>query len=251
MDRRRFAAVVHRAWTDLSEEATHLLSQALEVCEQISRVLGEEDVWVETDAHTIIVGAEGSGRGITFWISPLRWLGKKDAQRGLEAIASLSEDVMGWRGKAILDHEGGGLGGWLKWLRGAAPRVTLAEARQKLAEVGGPAPSSVAKRAVRQAVRGTVVKKPKRKSSLPFVIFGTLTLVMISLGGWALIQWNNARLKASVDSMQLVEPDDEEVAARLLRWTRRNPPQLLASRRRPATGSRQNRPNRQTSMRSN
>lgn len=191
------------------EEAAHLLTQALEVCEEISRVLGEEDVWVETDVHTIIIGAEGSGRGVTFWISPLRWLGKKDGQRGLEAIASLTEDIMGWREKAILDHEGGGLGGWLKWLRGSATRITLSEAREKLAGRGGPPPAAAAKRTVRQAVRGATIKTPKRKSSLPFVLFGTLLLAAISLGGWALIHWNNARLKAAVDSLQLLEPDEE------------------------------------------
>ncbi len=191
------------------EEASHLLMQALEVCEEISRVLGEEDVWVETDARTIIIGAEGSGRGVTFWISPLRWLGKKDCQRGLEAIASLTEEIMGWREKTILDHEGGGLGGWMKWLRSAATRITLAEAREKLAGLGGPQPATAAKRVVRQAVRGPAVKMPKRKSSLPLVLSGILLLAAISLGGWGLIHWNNARLKAAVDSLQLEEPDEE------------------------------------------
>ncbi|MEY3894734.1 MAG: hypothetical protein RLZZ214_253 [Verrucomicrobiota bacterium] len=189
--------------------AAHLLTQALEVCEEISRVLGEEDVWVETDVHTIIIGVEDSGRGITFWISPLRWLGKKDGQRGLEAIASLTEDLMGWREKAILDHEGGGLGGWLKWLRGATTRISLSEAREMLAGLGGPPPATAAKRMVRPAVRGPAIKTPKRKSSLPFVLFGTLLLAAISLGGWALIHWNNARLRATVDSMHLLDPGEE------------------------------------------
>ena len=69
-------------------EATHLLSLAIDVCGQISQALGEEAVWVETDVHTIIVGAEENGRGITFWISPLKWLGKSDGQRGLGSLAA-------------------------------------------------------------------------------------------------------------------------------------------------------------------
>lgn len=190
------------------EKASHLLTQALEVCEEISRVLGEEDVWVETDVHSIIIGAEGSGRGVTFWISPLRWLGKEDGQRGLEAIVSLTEDIMGWREKSILDHEGGGLGGWLKWLRGNAARIRLSEARELLAGLGGWSPAS-AKRVVRQAVRRPAIPTPKRKSSLPLVLFGSLLLAAISLGGWAFINWNNARLEATADSIQLLEPDDE------------------------------------------
>lgn len=187
-------------------ETIHMVSQVLEVCEEISQVFGQEAVWVETDVHTIIVGAEGSGRGVTFWMSPLKWLGKNDGQRGLDAIVSLTEDAMGWRGMSVLDHEGDGLGGWLKWLRATARRATLPEAREMLLGIASTAPRTPVKRAVKHAVRPTTqtttIKPVKRKSSLPFLAGGIAALVAISLGGWAMIRWNNPRLPV----MPSVEP---------------------------------------------
>ena len=190
-------------------DAVHLLRQALEVCEQISMVLGEEDVWIETDLNAIIVGDEASGRGATFWISPMKWLGGKDGLRGLKAIASLAENIMGWRGKVISDHDGGGLGGWVNRLREADTKLTLSEAHELLAGVSGAAPAAAVKRPVRQAIHGEALKTPKRKSSLPFVIFGTIALAAISLGGWGLIQWNNARLNAASDALLSDLPTEE------------------------------------------
>lgn len=186
-------------------EATHLLTLAMEVCEQISQVLGEEAMWVETDVHTIIVGAEGEARGITFWISPLKWLGKNDGQRGLAALVSLTEDIMGWRGKMILDHEGEGLGSWLKWLREAPRRTTLHQAREKLAAVAGAAAAAPVRRPLRSPARSAVPVRKKRKSSIPFVIGGILSLATLAFGGWGLIHWNNARLKTIADSITVEE----------------------------------------------
>jgi hypothetical protein len=185
-------------------ETIHLVSQALEVCERISEVFGREAVWVETDVHTIIVGAEGSGRGVTFWMSPLKWLGKTDGQRGLDAIVTLTEDVMGWTGKTILDSDGGGLGGWLKWLRSSARKATLVEARERLLGISNLANPAPVKRAVRQAAPPARIKPPKRKSNLAFVFGGIAALVLISTGGWALIRWNNARLGV-IPAMEPVE----------------------------------------------
>ncbi len=190
-------------------EATHLLTLAMEVCEQISGVLGEEAMWVETDVHTIIVGAEGEARGITFWISPLKWLGKNDGERGLASLISLTEDIMGWRGRMILDHEGEGLGGWLKWLREAPKLTTLYQAREKLAAVAGTAAPAPVRRPQRSAARAAAPPQRKRKSSVPFVLGGILSLATIAFGGWGLIQWNNARLKTIADSIAVEEPQEE------------------------------------------
>jgi hypothetical protein len=189
-------------------EAAHVLTLAIDVCGQISQALGEESVWIETDVHTIIVGAEESGRGITFWISPLKWLGKSDGQRGLSSLAGLIEDIMGWRGKMILEHDGEGLGGWLKWLREAPRHAGLLEAREKLtASAGGAAPAP-ARRQLRPPVRPTAPLRRKGKSRIPFLTGGVLLLATISLGGWGLIRWNNARLKVLADSVTMVELEE-------------------------------------------
>lgn len=191
-------------------EATRLLTLAIEVCWQISQVLGEEAVWIETDVQTIIVGAEGDERDITFWISPLKWLGRSNGEHGLKSLASLTEDVMGWRGKMIHDHDGGGLGGWLKWLRQAPPQTGLHQAWEKLAAAGqGAAPPP--KRLARTPVRAAAPVRRKSPSKVPFLVGSVLTLTAISIGGWGLIRWNNARLNVMADSVTMVRPPNEMI----------------------------------------
>lgn len=192
-----------------SPEAARLLTLAIEVCAQISQVLGEEAVWIETDVHTIIVGVEDDGRGITFWISPLKWLGKNDGERGLKSLASLTEDVMGWRGKMIHDHDGGGLGGWLKWLRQAPPQTSLQQAWEKLGTAAQGTAPPPARRQVRPPVRPTAPVRRKPQSKIPFLIGSILSLTAISVGGWGLIHWNNTRLKVMADSVTMVEQPGE------------------------------------------
>jgi hypothetical protein len=120
--------------------AAQLLMQALEVSELLSQVLAEEAVWVETDLDTIILGSEASGRGFTFWISPLKWLGGPEQARGLRSIITLAEEVLGWGGLVVGDQAGGGLGAWLRWLRDAADTASLQEARENLAAALGEEP---------------------------------------------------------------------------------------------------------------
>lgn len=174
------------------EQAAHLISQALEVCAVLSHVLTEEAIWIETDVHTIIIGDAQSGRGVTFWISPLKWLGKNKNQRGLEAIVSLTEDLMGWNGKVIDEQSGRGLGGWLKWLRASARTTSLHEARERLATAINGTPAAPTKKFVRPATPTAPLPRKKKSSGLPFLLIGCVALLAISLGGWALIRWNNS-----------------------------------------------------------
>lgn len=182
----RLEAIVKRAPLDPVATAK-LLSHALEVCELLSEVLAEEAVWVETSLTSIVVGAEGTGRGITFWIAPLKWIGKNDGQRGLESIITLTEEIMGWRGKIIADHEGRGLGGWLKWLRGTARTTTLHQAREMLAaSIGVEAPVPV-KRLVRQATaRPVVVARKKKPARWPIFISAAAASAALAGGGFLL-----------------------------------------------------------------
>jgi hypothetical protein len=174
-------------------EATFLITQALEVCQLLSQALGRESVWVETDLSTIVVGAAETGRGFTFWVSPLKCIGKNDGQRGLEPIVALVEQVMGWRGKAVVDQDGGGLGAWLKWLRLTAVSATLNQAREKLAESLGTAAPSPVRRAVRQAERSGPPKKATKKSNFP-AIFATISgFGVLALGGFLLVRWNESK----------------------------------------------------------
>ena len=166
------------------EAATLLIRQALEVCELLSHILAEEAVWVETTLPTIIVSPKESGRGFTFWISPLRWLGSGE-NRGLEAIATLAEEVMGWKGRIVADQAGFGLGGWIKWLRGAGESATLNKAREMLAASIGVEPPPPASNLVAQATRPAHPIKPP-SSKTPVLIAVSLGLVATGLAGWLL-----------------------------------------------------------------
>lgn len=209
----RLEAIVKRGPLDPAA-AANLLSQALEVCELLSEVLAEEAVWVETSLQAIVVGAEGTGRGVTFWIAPLKWLGKHDGQRGLESIITLTEEIMGWTGKSVPDQAGHGLGGWLKWLRGKARTTTLHEARQMLATSIGVEPPVPAKKLVRQATRPMVIaKRKKKKSRLPIVMGAAVTLVAIACGGYWLIKQKHAANAVMQLEPSPAEPQSADIAA--------------------------------------
>ena len=169
--------------------ASELLTRALDVCELLSNLLGEEAVWVETDLQSIIVGSPQSGRGVTFWISPLTWLGENDKSRGLAAIVDLTEKLMGWQNRRVHDQAGGGLGGWRNWLRHAAATTTLHEARAALAAaVVGAGPPHPARHHVAQAARRRAMPhRPPAAVGLWVVNLG-LACLAAGLGGWLLVR---------------------------------------------------------------
>ncbi len=162
-----------------AEAAVELLTQALEVCELLSHVLAEDALWVETDPQTIVLGNAESGRGFTFWISPLKWLGGDQQTRGMQSIIELTERVMGWQGMIVNDQAGRGLGAWLNWLRGAE-NTHLREVRENLAAATGAEPPPAAKKLVAQAIA-----PPARKSSKVAVSTGLgVALILTGLSGW-------------------------------------------------------------------
>ena len=120
--------------------AIDVLRIALEVSIVLSQFLGEEAVWVETEVGSIVIGSQSSGRGFTFWISPLKWLGSQHEARKLTSIAYLGEELLGWRKKLVSDQAGNGLGGWLKWLK-ANPEAPLKNALDMLSEYTATEPS--------------------------------------------------------------------------------------------------------------
>jgi hypothetical protein len=186
-------------------EATFLITQALEVCELLSQALGRESVWVETDLNSIVVGASETGRGFTFWVSPMKCLGKGDGQHGLEPIVTLVENMLGWRGKAVTDQDGGGLGAWLKWLRLSALSATLKHAREKLADSLRDSSPPPVRRAVRQAVRTTTPQKLKKKSSALVTFAAIGGLCAFALGGYALVKWNDSRQPSPPEPLAALE----------------------------------------------
>ena len=147
-----------------SRQAIEVIMRALEVSEVLSQLLAEEAVWVETEISSIIESAEPSNRGITFWVSPLKWLGTNDDRRSLKPIVQLTEDLMGWKNKLVNDQAGGGLASWLKWLKQHAKTTNLAEARETLAAATGGSPPAPTSRLVRQSTKPLV---PGRATARP------------------------------------------------------------------------------------
>lgn len=169
------------------EAAVLMISQALEVSELLSQVLGEEAVWVETGLHSVVVSRTDIGRGFTFWASPFKGLGV-DGNRDLRPIVAMLEAAMGWQNLAVSDQAGRGLGGWLRWLRTQGIDATLREARETLAASVGGEPPVPAPRLVQRAV--TPARRPvpagKKASRFPWsrVLVILATVSALGAAGW-------------------------------------------------------------------
>ncbi|WP_411827304.1 hypothetical protein [Luteolibacter sp. AS25] len=104
-----------------------ILRIALEASIQLSAILGEEAIWVETQVRSIVVGTEESGRGFTFWLSPFKWLNSADHINDITPLIELTEELTDWKTKLYRENSYFGLGGWLKNLK-AHPSTSLEEA---------------------------------------------------------------------------------------------------------------------------
>lgn len=175
--------------------AAELLTRALEVCEVLSQVLAGEAVWVDTDPDTIILGSEPGGRGFTFWISPIKWLGADNQPRGLGSLVTLTESLLGWQGKTVADHAGSGLGSWLNWLRVAAPSTSLREARETLTAALGDEPPAD----MRQFPADAQARPPSKRNPSKRLIssLAGLAMILAGLSGWMWTRHREHRLMQS------------------------------------------------------
>lgn len=193
-----------KTFTDQGPLAPHdaagLLTQALEVCQVLSEILAGQAVWIETGLQAIVVSSEEIGRGVTFWISPLKCLGRHEGAHGLEAFVELTENIMGWTGKTIPDPAAFGLGGWLNWLKKNARTATLQEAREKLASSIGSEPPVPTRKLVQHAARPRPVGKKKRSSGFLKTLVAILVLSGLGAGGWFVLRKNAAILTGSAEN---------------------------------------------------
>ncbi len=201
------------------ETAVRLLTHAIEVCELLSRVLDDEAIWVDTDPQTIVLGNPESGRGFTFWVSPLKWLSKNKEPSNMQPLIQLTERVMAWQGQVVSDQTGNGLGAWFNWLR-SSPDTNLREVREKLATAvrtektitpQEPASSPIAKPIMakpvlaKSAIAQAALAKPvtahpavampaaPKKSSNMAIICGLVTAILVvGALGWVLSRQQTA-----------------------------------------------------------
>ncbi|MGJ8644856.1 MAG: hypothetical protein ACSHX9_15720 [Luteolibacter sp.] len=151
---------------------------ALEVSLVLSKVLGEEALWIETNPESVLVGDTESGRGFTFWISPFKWLGSDAQQRNLSGLVTLGECLAGWSNKLVSDQAGNGLGGWFKWLK-ANPDTGLRQAMESLAESTGNEPPPTDEFLVEAATAKPAVLIKQPSSKAPLLILGVISLLVL------------------------------------------------------------------------
>ncbi|OYV07424.1 MAG: hypothetical protein CFE26_01045 [Verrucomicrobiales bacterium VVV1] len=203
------------------ESAIVLMDQALEVSELLSQVLAEDEVWVETAPSAIVVGGGESDRGITFWISPFRWLSTEETRPGLMPLVELLDEAMGWKAGSVSDNAGGGLGSWRNWLMANARKATLAEARAALVsstksgQVASSAPATArkvppAKSAV--AHRPMLTAKPQT-SWVGKAVIAVLVLTALGLGGLLYYQKQQKKTEIAAAAVQPESPDKPRKAA--------------------------------------
>lgn len=109
------------------EDAREILVEILEISKDLSEVMGEEAIWVETGLQTIQVSKTDAERAVTLWMRPLKNVGIQRHGAAPENILRCAEELTGWKGRPVSDQGGRGLGKWVKWLRESAKSTTLDE----------------------------------------------------------------------------------------------------------------------------
>lgn len=205
--------------------AKALVDLALECCQVLSQTFQEETVWIETDPHSIILGGDASDRKVSFWISPLRWLGDAESRRGLEPIADMVEIVTGWKPEKISDQAGDGLGWWFKSLKRNPEMWNLEEARKALHD-GPPAARPTATVPVPHptmmssgpqtipAQPASFPLQPKSPTVIwPWIVAGVLTTGALGFVAWQVLKKPDTPPSIAI-GMEQSELSDQEAAAR-------------------------------------
>jgi hypothetical protein len=116
-----------------NEEGMRLAEAALGACEELSKLLGEEEVWIEVSPDAVAMGSREQNREFILWISPLRWLGSE--RLGLAPLADLISAAMGWTDLPA----GSALATWVGVLREHGKSLPMAKAREELSRANPPA----------------------------------------------------------------------------------------------------------------
>lgn len=117
-----------------ASELRVLAAQMLEVCQQLSRSLGREALWLATEPEFIHLRTPGAGFTPCFEPDLRRWPDPGESSApDLRPLLTLIEHAGGWSGSAIRAQTGEGLGTWLLRLRRHRGYLSLDEAREALA----------------------------------------------------------------------------------------------------------------------
>lgn len=115
--------------------ARQILEKSLEISELLSKELGYEAMWVDTDFSSIFLDTREEVLKVTFWISPLLCLKKNQVFGNIGSLIPFTEQLLGWDRRRTQRLSGNDLFGWLSWLRVESRTTTIALVREHLATV--------------------------------------------------------------------------------------------------------------------
>ncbi|MCW1885312.1 hypothetical protein OKA04_11275 [Luteolibacter flavescens] len=201
-----------------------IVEVALKASIQISGVLGHEILWVGCGEESIVVPE--SGRGITFWVSPLASLNT----RGLVPLAELAERLLGGEGRPVQhDATSNDLAGWIQRIRANPQGWSLTQALDALQNpvpytAPAPAPVTPTQRAPMAATKqGAVATKqamasprnaPKQTVIWPWVSASILFCLLLAGGGvmaWKKGKFDSLLAKVDVAPAKKSQPTLEEI----------------------------------------
>ena len=179
------------------ETTTALLTQALEACDLVSHLLGEEGVWIETQPENILIIEEHHAPRFIFWPAPLKAVCAHGKSGDFGSIIELTERVLDWKDREVDEREGGHLQLWLKWMKTDGDAADIHEAREMIAAAAGVEPPAPVAQLIDQSKRkpGLSVQMPKMpplmKLKVPKMPLLTILSVMfvIQAGiGWFIVR---------------------------------------------------------------
>lgn len=186
------------------EEATFLLSQALEASALLSELLAEDGIWLDTPAESILLIEKSQSPRFVFWPAPLRAICSHGKDEGYAGIIDLTERVLGWKGREVEEREGGHLQLWLNWLKGDGLNAPIHEVREMLAAAAGVEPPPPAQQLVAEFTRKTGLFQgfPKLNEALkwqapkmPLFVLLCFMFVIQAIVGWFILQGINDNIE--------------------------------------------------------
>jgi len=97
--------------------AINLLRIYIDASIHVSKKIGHDSIWLDTELSSIIMSSKDTERPITFRLTPTKWFNSNRAQNTSIVLSDFLRKLMHWEDRKISDQEGEGLGAWLCWLR--------------------------------------------------------------------------------------------------------------------------------------
>ena len=200
------------------EQGRQLAEQALVLIAEIENVLGGGAGWLSFDPEEIQVTEDGTK--YRFAINPVRWIDKQHDPTTLKDLIHLVELAMGWSGRIVAGSTLGSLSGWVRLTRSknlsCKDALALLRGDSITETPNNNATSFPSPEAITGRISNTEVFLPTgsdielqpqvqlaslhKKSFVPWIIAGSLTLVVASTVVYLSIPGKNDKSPKSASS---------------------------------------------------